>query len=82
MDIREIENIYKLIVDPSEKEQDKIDGIKATYSLTSLYNEALDANLYTEPETQFYLNVIKHQLDLWEERNLIDFDEEPKVAVK
>ena len=82
MNIIEIENIYKLIVDNKEKEQDKIDGIKATYNLSELYREAQEADLYTEPDTQFYLRVIGHQLELWEERGLITLEEERKAAIK
>ena len=78
MEIIEIENIYKLIEDYKVSEQEKIDGIKATYDLNELYDECLDKDLYTDQATQYYLTVIKDKLDSWNEKELITLNKKTK----
>ena len=75
----EIENIYKLIIDLHVPEEEKIEGIKGTYSFEELLKEVEEKDLYQFYESQFYLSEIGKKIEDWEERGLIEINKKNKV---
>jgi hypothetical protein len=78
MDIKEIENIYKLIIDTNVSEEDKISGIRATYNFEDLMKEVQDVELYNFIDTQFYLKEIGKKIENWASRGLIELNKKTR----